>query len=491
VAERKHKLVSFPEKSAPKQEPGRADRDKEDRDEDDRNQQRSGRAEEVDDHPHPLKKEVEAELERRWEKSKPLRITAIVSIIIVASWIIIALFSPVLRYKLAQAPKAPITSEPFRRELQALTQSRFADGVSIEPLPNGEQFYPAEINAIKGAQKNVNIEAYIFERGDVTKQVVEALTERARAGVQVRMVVDAMGSFSTPKRYFKELQNAGGKVAFYHPLRWNTWMRSNNRTHREMTIVDGKIGFIGGAGFADHWLEDKEKHLRWRDTMFRVQGEAVTAMQGTFVENWLESSGELLSGDEFFPMLGKPGNAITFLIASSPSQGGSTRGRILFQTMLASAKQSLDITTPYFLPDDSLQHALIEARKRGVRVRILLPGQKSDHLMTRASSRRTYGDLLLAGVQISEYQPAMIHAKIMIVDGVWSIVGSTNFDNRSFGINDEVNLAALDPQMAATLTHQFEQDLSSAKQVNYDEWKKRPLWERAVEWAGWVLERQQ
>lgn len=441
---------------------------------------------------HPdVKREVEAELERRWEKSKPTRIVALISILAVVSWIVIALFSPTLRYQLAKPPAAPITSEQFRRELQALTASRFAEGVSVEPLPNGEQFYPAEIDAIHGAQKSVNIEAYIFERGDVTRQVVDALTERARAGVQVRMVVDAVGSFSTPKRYFDDLRKAGGKVEFYHPLRWNTWMRENNRTHREMTIVDGRIGFIGGAGFADHWLEDKEKHARWRDTMFRIQGEAVTAMQGTFVENWLESSGELLSGDDFFPQLPKPGNSITFLVASSPSQGGSTRGRILFQTMLASAKQSLDITTPYFLPDDSLKKALIEARKRGVQVRILLPGDKSDHLMTRASSRRSYGDLLLAGVQIYEYQPAMIHAKIMVVDGVWSIVGSTNFDNRSFGINDEVNLAAMDPQVAASLTRQFEKDLGSARQVSYDQWKKRSVWERMVESAGWVLERQQ
>jgi cardiolipin synthase A/B len=462
VAELKRKILSFPEKPAAEQEP---------------------RPE--------LKREVEAELERRWQKSKPLRIVAFISILAVLSWIVIALFSPVLRYQLAKPPAAPITSEQFRRELQALTQSRFADGVSIEPLPNGEQFYPAEIDAIHAAHKSINIEAYIFERGDVTKQIVDALTERARAGVQVRLVVDAMGSFSTPKRYFNDLKKAGGKVEFYHPIRWNTWMRSNNRTHREMTIIDGQLGFIGGAGFADHWLEDKKNHPRWRDTMFRVRGEAVTALQGTFVENWLESSGELLSGDDFFPQLDKPGASTTFLIASSPSQGGSTRGRILFQTMLASAKQSLDITTPYFLPDDSLKKALVEARKRGVRVRVLLPGGKSDHMMTRASSRRTYGDLLLAGVQISEYQPAMIHAKIMVVDGVWSIVGSTNFDNRSFGINDEVNLAALDPQVAAGLTRQFEKDLASAKQVSYEEWKKRGPWERIVEVAGWLLERQQ
>lgn len=441
---------------------------------------------------HPdIRREVEAVLNKRWEKSKPIRIFAVIAILAVVSWIVVALFSPTLQYQLAHPPSAGIASEEFVRELQALTSGRFADHTSVEPLPNGENFYAAELEAIRGARQSINIEAYIFSRGEVTHRVLDALAERARNGVQVRLVIDAMGSFSTSKRAFKQLTDAGGKVEFYHPVRWNTWMRSNNRTHRELTVIDGQTAFIGGAGFADHWLLAKKNHPRWRDNMFRLRGEAVTAVQGTFVENWLESSGELLSGDMFFPKLPKAGASTTLTIASSPSQGGSTRGRILYQVMLASAKRSIDITTPYFLPDESLRNELIEARKRGVQVRILVPGTKSDHAMTRASSRRVYGDLLLSGAQIYEYQPTMIHAKVLIVDGLWTVVGSTNFDNRSFGINDEVNLAALDPQLASTMTSYFQQDISQAKLISYPEWKNRPVWERALEWAGWILERQQ
>lgn len=441
---------------------------------------------------HPdVRREVEAVLQKRWEKSKPLRIIALISLLAVASWIVVALFSPALKYQLAQAPSASMSSEEFMRELQALTNGRFGKDATIEPLPNGENFYAAELQAIGSARQSVNVEAYIFSKGEVTQRFLDALTERARNGVQVRLVIDAMGSFSTSKRAFKQLTDAGGKVEFYHPVRWNTWMRSNNRTHRELSVMDGRTAFIGGAGFADHWLLGKKDHPRWRDNMFRVQGEAVTAIQGAFVENWLESSGELLSGDMFFPKLPKAGTSSTLTIASSPSQGGSTRGRILYQVLLASAKKSIDITTPYFLPDESLRNELIEARKRGVEVRILVPGTKSDHAMTRASSRRVYGDLLLSGAQIYEYQPSMIHAKVMVVDGLWTVVGSTNFDNRSFGINDEVNLAALDPQLASTMTGYFRQDISRAKQVSYPEWRSRPVWERGLEWVGWILERQQ
>jgi cardiolipin synthase len=444
----------------------------------------------VEPHPH-VRREAEALLQARWEKSKPLRIFALIATLAMATWIVAALFFPVLRYKLAEPPAAGITSEEFLRELQALTNGQLGNDVRIEPLPNGEHFYEAELQAIRGARQSVNLEAYIFQRGEVARRFLEALTEVARKGVEVRLVVDAMGSFSTGKSDFKSLREVGGQVKFYHSVRWNTWMRSNNRTHRELAVIDGRIGFIGGAGVADHWLLSKKNHPRWRDEMFRVTGEAVTALQGAFAENWLECSGELLSGDAFFPKPARAGASRTLTISSSPSQGGSTRARVLYQLMLASATRSIDITTPYFLPDDSLVRELLRARRRGVHVRVLVPGGKSDHVMTRASSRSKYGDLLLAGTEIYEYQPSMVHAKIMTVDSTWSIVGSTNFDNRSFGINDEVNLAALDPQLAGTLRHQFQQDLVSAHRVTYDEWKHRPVWQRGVEWFGWILERQQ
>jgi cardiolipin synthase A/B len=427
-----------------------------------------------------------------FDRSRALRWFAVIAILAIVTWVITALFGSSPDYKLAMTPAAALNSPQFVHELEALTNSRVSADNSVESIPNGDRFYEEELQAIASARSSVNLEAYIVQRGDIAKRIIAALTERQRHGVQVRFVVDAMGSLTTPKLYFKELRAAGGKVEFYHPMRWNTWMRSNNRTHRELMIVDGSTGFIGGAGIADQWWKDEPpKDPRWRDEVFRVKGDAVRALQSTFVENWLEASGELLAGEMFYPPQSPSGTATSMVVTSTPSQGGSTRARVLFQTLVASAHKSIQITTPYFLPDTSLREELVKARQRGVEVRILLPGGKSDHLMTRASSRRVYGPLLLSGAEIYEYQPSMVHAKIMVVDGLWSVVGSTNFDNRSFGLNDEVNLVTLDPELAKQLRSQFDTDITRGMRVNYDTWKKRSLWERGIEMVGFLIERQQ
>jgi cardiolipin synthase len=259
-----------------------------------------------------------------------------------------------------------------------------------------------------------------------------------------------------------------------------------------MLIVDGEIGFIGGAGINDQWLISKKNHPRWRDTMCRVRGEAVLGLQSVFLENWLNSSGEILSGSQFFPVPTPDADAIALVIDSTPSFGGSTRSRVLFQALLGSAKKSIFITTPYFLPDKSVRDEMVRAiQERGVKIKILTPGRKSDHAMTRNSSRAMYGDLLRAGAEMYEYRPTMIHAKIMIVDGEWSVVGSTNMDNRSFGLNDEVNLAARSPGLAERLTQDLERDLTQSDRVTYEEWKHRPLFERIFEKIGWFFQRQQ
>ncbi|HEU5399936.1 MAG TPA: phospholipase D-like domain-containing protein [Terriglobales bacterium] len=436
--------------------------------------------------------DFDAKLRQEFDRSRVLRTVAIVAILLILGWIFAALFAPGPDYKLTAAPTAPLESDLFIHELQAMTGARITHANSIEPIANGNNFYEAELDAIHKAQATINMEAYIFQRGDISRRVLAALTERARAGVQVRIVVDAMGSFSTPKRYFSDLRKAGGKMEFYHPLRWNTWMKTNNRTHREMLIVDAATAFVGGAGIADHWYLDRPpKHPRWRDEMFRVRGEAVRSIEGVFLENWLEASGELIAGEKFFPSEAEAGKTTILVMPSSPSEGGSTPARVLFQTLMASAHKTIQITTPYFLPDKSLTRDLLGARKRGVTVRILVPGGKSDHLMTRSSSRGSYGPLLESGVEIYEYQPSMIHAKIMVIDGLWSIVGTTNMDNRSFGLNDEVNLAALDPQLASNLEQQFEQDLAKSQRQTYERWKSRPLWERFTEWLGWFIEKQE
>jgi len=269
-------------------------------------------------------------------------------------------------------------------------------------------------------------------------------------------------------------------------------LRLDNRTHRELLIVDGRIGFIGGAGIADHWYKGVHHHPRWRDTMVRVEGEAVPNLQATFAENWLAASGELLVGDAYFPRIDCPHQTAAMVINSTPTVGGSTRARVLFQLLLASARRTISITTPYFLPDKSLMQELCRAiEERGVKVRILVPGRKSDHLVTRSTSRGGYGKLLKAGAEVYEYQPAMIHVKMLCVDRIWAVAGSTNFDNRSFGLNDEVNLAVRDTVLSERLELDMANDLKESRKISLEEWRHRPVTERAPELLGWIFERQQ
>ncbi len=426
----------------------------------------------------------------QFRRSKTFRMLSAIALVLVTAWFLLALFKPNLRYKV-QPPAAALDSKEFWRMLESLADSRLQYNNRIQVLPNGENYYEAELKAIAQAQHSIHLEMYIFYGDEIGKRFVAALAERARAGVQVRMVVDAIGSMNTSKDFFKPVTDAGGKIEWYHPVRWYNWDRANNRTHRELIVIDGQRGFVGGAGVADHWLHDKEKMPRWRDTMVFIEGPAVGALQGTFVENWLEASGEVISDPGFFPIIEGQGDSPAMVVNSSASAGGSTRARVLFQTLLASAKSTIYMSTPYFLPDGDARDELVRAVKRGVQVKIITPGKKSDHAVTRSSSRRLYGDLLQNGVEIYEYQPTMIHAKILIVDGKWSVVGSTNMDNRSFELNDEVNLAAFDGAMSEQLTADFMNDLKSSRRITYEEWKNRPFWERFTEAFGWLIERQQ
>lgn len=421
-----------------------------------------------------------------------LRWFAVISMLAIVSWILIDLFGPIPKYQLKSYPIAELNSPQFLNELTALAGTHADPQTDVQALPNGVNFYEAELAAIQTAQRSIDWEAYIFAKGEIATRIVDALTERARAGVEVNLAIDAIGSLTTPKRFFDNLRQAGGHVAWYHPLRWYNWPRTNNRTHRELIVIDGRLGFLGGAGVADRWWHGEKKDMPWRDTMFKVSGMAVRSLQSTFVENWLESSGQILIGDKYFPPEENSGGSSAMVVDSSPSQGGSTRARILYQTLIAASRKGLKITTPYFLPDESLRKELIRAvQDRHVRLQILVPGKHSDHSMTRSSSRGTYGDLLKAGAEIYEYQPAMIHAKIMIVDDLWCVVGSTNFDHRSFGLNDEVNLAVMDPALAGKLGEDFQQDLSRSRRQTLEHWEHRSDWERGMEWLGWIIAREQ
>jgi cardiolipin synthase A/B len=420
-------------------------------------------------------------------------VVAILCMTAMAVVILTGLFARGVRYKVQTPEPSSLESDRFLHTLEALTDSKVNRATSLEVLTNGENFYRAELEVIRGAERSVNLEAYIFSRGEVARQYVEALTEKARAGVRVNLLLDALGSAGVSDGAFASLTEAGGHLSWYHDFRFANLVRLNNRSHRELLIVDGRIGFIGGAGIADQWLKGAKGNPSWRDTMVRVEGDAVPNLQATFAENWLESAGEILTGDEYFPKIGpaQSGNSV-LVVNSTPSGGGSTRARILIQLLIASARRSIQITTPYFLPDSSMIEALLTAmRERGVDLNILVPGAHSDHMLTRSSSRRSYGRLLHAGARIFEYQPAMIHAKVLIIDRKWGVVGSTNFDYRSFGLNDEVNLAACDPEFAERLEQDFRRDLANSKEITYQHWAHRPLVERAPELLGWVFERQQ
>jgi len=403
------------------------------------------------------------------------------------------LFEPNLQYRVTAAVE-PVDSENFLMLLCAVINARIFRSSQVRVHSSGEAIYAAQIAAIDAARSTVHLEAYLFLRGVAGGRFLAALTAAARRGVKVRVVVDAIGSLLTPNRYFAELRAAGARVMWYQPIRWYTFKRFNNRTHRELLVVDGRAGFIGGAGIADYWLPSPAKGRPWRDTTVEITGDLVAGLQTSFIENWLESSGEILSGDDEFPRAPATGNAgpvVGFVVNSTPSAGRGTRARMLFQIFLASARKSIHINSPYFVPDRSARAELARAAKRGVSVVVITPNALNNHPIARLASRRRYGELLAAGVQVHEYQPTMIHAKVLIIDGTWTVLGSTNFDNRSFGLNDEVNVAMRDETLTARMEADFAADLARSRRITYEDWARRPLGERLLATLGIALERQE
>lgn len=423
-------------------------------------------------------------------------IAALAAVVILAVLFLLLLFEPNLPYR-APAPRASIASRDYVNYLSAVVNARLFSVSDVSVLGTGPAIYAAELEAIRSAQRSIHIELYLFLRGKVGDEMVKALTERSRSGVAVRIVVDRIGSLATRDRYFSALREAGGRVYWYQPIAWYTLKRFNNRTHRDVLIVDGKIGFVGGAGIGDFWIGPPGKGRPWRDTMVRVTGDLVKGLQTSFAENWLEASGEILGEEEFEltadnePDVLPPGSGVGLVVNSTPSAGRSTRARILFQVLLASARTSIEITSPYFVPDRSLSAELRRAAQRGVSVTVLTPGAWNNHPIARLASRRRYGKLLEGGVLIHEYQPAMIHAKVLIVDDTWCVLGSTNFDNRSFGLNDEVNVAIMHTELSRRLQQDFLEDLEQSRAITLEEWRRRPVRERVLALLGSVLERQE
>jgi cardiolipin synthase len=405
-------------------------------------------------------------------------------------WLVLVfLFTPGINYHLTH--RTSIHDDGFLYTLQSTCQAALHHGNRVTTYANAEKFYPAMLEAIRGATRSVNMECYIFKAGRIADRFIEVLTDRARHGVNVTIVVDAIGSISLRGRPVHRLRKAGCRIEAYQRIRWYSLARLNNRTHRELLIVDGRVAFLGGAGVADWWMYPKGRRRgAWRDTMSRIEGPIVAALQGVAAENWLECCGEILTGPEYFPNLEPAGHTTAFVVKSSPADR-ATASRVTFQLLMEAADQEIRISTPYFLPDRALRRALVEIARRGVRISVIVPDRATDQRWVRLASRRMWGELLGAGIRIFEYRGAMMHAKMLIVDGVWSVLGTTNIDNRSFEHNDEVNVAMLDHAVAARLLEDYEQDIARSDEITLERWQRRPAWEKIVGPFVWILERQQ
>jgi cardiolipin synthase A/B len=405
-------------------------------------------------------------------------------------WLVLVfLFTPGINYHLSR--RTSVRDASFQYTIQSTCQAQLYHGNRVTILTDGPAFYPAILDAIRGAKRSINMECYIFQPGRIGHDYIEALTERARNGVNVTIVVDAIGSLTLWGRPVARLRAAGCRIRSYQALRWYSLHRFNNRTHRELVVIDGSVAFVGGAGVADWWAYPQGTSRRpWRDTMARIEGPIVSALQGVTAENWLECCGEILTGPDYFPGLEPCGETTAFVVKSSPSDRATT-SRVTLQLLMEGADETVRLNTPYFLPDRSFRRALVGIAGRGVKVTVIVPGRHTDQGWVRLASRRMWGELLAAGVRIFEYQPAMMHAKIFIVDDLWTVLGTTNIDNRSFEHNDEDNVAMQDAAVAARLLQDFERDLADSVEVTLDMWRRRPFWEKLVGPFVWILERQQ
>ena len=404
-------------------------------------------------------------------------------------FVLVVLFAPPVPFHLDRQVDA--TSSHFVTALESICQTRLLPGNRVDILTNGEQFYPAMLEAIRHAKEAINLEVYIFRHDSIGQQFVDALAARARAGVKVTIIVDALGSLHGFWQGRRPLREAGCRVEAYQRMHWYRLARLNNRTHRDMMVVDGRVAFVGGAGICDWWIKKTSRGPTWRDLYARIEGPLVPVIQGIFAENWVECTGEILAGeDSFKPWPSESGSTPALAVKSSPADRATT-SRMVFQLLFEGAKHNVRILTPYFLPDHAFRWAFARAAARGVDIKVIVPGPLTDQRHVRYASRPIYGELIENGVRIFEYMPAMNHVKAMVIDDVWCVIGSTNLDNRSFQHNDEVNVVIRDEQVAARLTEDFEADLARSTEMTIDGWRRRGLAERVIGVIARMLERQQ
>ena len=375
---------------------------------------------------------------------------------------------------LTKLPDVQLGEAAFYPTLQAYAGTPIVGGNDVQVLLNGEQIFPAVLKAIRSARTSITYAQYFVEDGPIASEVVEALSERCRAGVAAHILLDGVGALTLPAHYTQALDQAGCQVKTFRPVRPWALRRANNRNHRRILVVDGRVAFTGGSGVSPKWMGDGRTADHWRDTDVRVEGPVVEWIQAAFLDNWMESSGELLGGDAYFPRQHQqPGQVAAQVVRSSP-EGGSYAMYNTFLIALNAARQSIRVTNPYFLLDEAMVDALLGRLRQGVSIEVLVPGT-IDHRFVRQASRATWGPLLKAGVKIYEYRPALLHAKTMVIDGRWATVGSTNLDPRSFALSQELNVIVYDRAVAARLEEVFAADLAHATPVAYDRWRRRGL----------------
>ncbi|MDR5753336.1 MULTISPECIES: cardiolipin synthase [unclassified Caballeronia] len=377
----------------------------------------------------------------------------------------------------------------FPRSMSLLLGPPVEAGNRFEVLVNGDEIFPSMLAGIRSAQKTITFETFIYWSGEIGEEFAQALSDKARAGVAVHVLLDWVGSSKMDKRYLRMLRDAGAEVIQYHKPHWTGLGRMNDRTHRKLLVIDGQVGFTGGVGIAEEWTGRAQDEKHWRDTHFRVEGPVAGHMQAVFMDNWIKATGNVLHGPEYFPEIAPAGEGVAHMFSSSPS-GGSDDMQLMYLMAITAATHTIHLASAYFVPDKLTINAIVEAARRGVKVQIVTPGKHIDTHTVREASRAGWGDLLKAGVEIHEYQPTMFHCKLLIVDEYLVSVGSTNFDSRSFKLNDEANLNIYDRDFAQRQTSILADDIAKSRRVTLDDWNRRPLVEKIIERAVALLDPQ-
>ena len=382
-----------------------------------------------------------------------------------------------------------INSPAFLPSVAGLTGMPMLDGNRVRLLNNGDEFYPAMLNAVRAATESITIEAYIYWKGRIGLEFAVALADRARSGVSVKILLDAVGSSTIGTEILQILESGGCELAWFNPIRPVSLGRFNYRTHRKTLVIDGRFGFTGGAGIADQWTGNAEDPQHWRDMQIEIDGPGIVPLQTGFAQNWLQTTRELVSGPRFFPTIERRGDVSVHGMLSSPSAGASA-ARIIYYFAIICARKSILIANPYFIPDQTAIDALVEARRRGVDVRVTVSGRFNDNWLARHNSTRLFGPLLRAGIAVFEYNRTMLHHKTMVVDGRWATIGTTNFDNRSFAFNEESNISFTDPALVAELEATYHADEALSIRQTLASWQRRGVIQQSRELVASFLQDQ-